>query len=220
VVGQLAATLRELRGFRQAFLMLVAFLVYNDGIQTIIRMAEVYGAEVGLTEREMIPAFLLTQLVGVPFAFLFGGLAGAIGAKRAVLLGLGVYTAVAVGGYFLRTATHFFVLAVVVGMVQGGTQALSRSLFASMIPRARSSEYFAFFAVAEKLWGIAGPALFLAVNRATGSSRGAVVVLVVFFVVGGALLARVDVGAGQRAARRADGGLNPRCASPPPPTPS
>lgn len=199
LAGQLATTLRELRRFRQAALFFLAFLIYNDGIQTIVRLAAVYGAEIGLTERDMIPALLLTQFVGIPFAFLFGALAGKIGAKRSVLLGLVVYTGVAIGAWALRTATHFFVMAVVVGMVQGGTQALSRSLFASMIPRARSTEYFALFAVAEKFWGVLGPAVFLVVNQATGSSRGAVLLLVAFFVVGGGLLVRVDVAAGQRA---------------------
>jgi UMF1 family MFS transporter len=200
LVEQLTSTLRELRRFRQAAVFFLAFLIYNDGIQTIVRLAAVYGAEIGLTERDMIPALLLTQFVGIPFAFLFGALAGRIGAKRSVLLGLGVYTAVAIWAWTLHTATQFFVLAVVIGMVQGGTQALSRSLFASMIPRVRSTEYFALFAVAEKFWGVLGPAVFLVVNQATGSSRSAVLLLVAFFLVGGALLARVDVAAGQRAA--------------------
>jgi UMF1 family MFS transporter len=99
---------------------------------------------------------------------------------------------------------HFFALAVVIGMVQGGSQALSRSLFASMIPRHRSSEFFAFFGVAERLWGVLGPLVFAAVNALAGTSRPAVLVLLLHFVVGGALLVRVDVAAGRREADAAN----------------
>src|SRR5688500_9017461 len=138
---QLLQTLRELRRYRDAFLLLLAFLVYNDGIQTIIRMATIYGTEIGIDENAMIGALLITQFIGVPFGFLFGAFAGKVGAKRAIFVGLAVYALIAVLGYFMRTATHFFALAVTVGMVQGGTQALSRSLFASMIPKEKSSEF-------------------------------------------------------------------------------
>ena len=107
----------------------------------------------------MIASILIVQFVGIPFSFLFGMLAGKIGAKRSILLGLVVYTGICVVGYFMRTATHFLLLAILVGMVQGGTQALSRSLFASLIPRDKSGEFFGFFAVVEKFAGILGPAV-------------------------------------------------------------
>ena len=201
---RLAATFRELRTFKHAFLMLLAFLIYNDGIQTIIRMATTYGTEIGLGRTPLIAAFVITQFVGIPFAFLFGGLAGRIGAKRAVFLALGVYVFIAVLGYNLRTATHFLMLAVLVGTVQGGAQALSRSLFANMIPRHKSSEYFAFFGVFEKFAGIFGPAIFAAVIGVSGSSRSAILSVIAFFVIGGSLLALVDVDDGQRAARAAE----------------
>src|SRR5919112_397910 len=132
---RLMKTFRELRGYRQAFLMLLAFLVYNDGIQTIIKMATAYGTEIGIGQSALIGAILLVQFVGIPCSFLFGMMAGRIGAKRALFLGLLAYTAISILGYFMRTATHFYILAGLVGMVQGGTQALSRSLFASMIPQ-------------------------------------------------------------------------------------
>lgn len=202
---QLGSTLRAVRAHPQAFLMLLAFLVYNDGIGTIIRMATIYGAEIGLDQGAMIAALLITQIVGVPFSFVFGGLAARIGAKRAVMLGLGVYLGISTLGYLMRTSTHFFVLAALVGMVQGGTQALSRSLFASLLPRGRTGEFFGFFSVSEKVAGILGPAVFAAVAAATGSSRNAIVSVIGFFLVGGALLAFVDVRAGQAAARAADG---------------
>jgi len=116
---------------------------------------------------------------------LFGLLAARIGAKPSIFAGLAVYAGICVLGYFMRTATHFLILAVLVGMVQGGTQALSRSLFASMIPRHQSGEFFGFFAVFEKFAGILGPAIFAVTIAATGSSRNAILSVLAFFVVGG-----------------------------------
>jgi UMF1 family MFS transporter len=135
---------------------------------------------------------------------LFGALAARVGPRPAIFLGLSAYVAIAGVGYFARTATHFFVLAVLIGTVMGGTQALSRSLFASLIPRHKSSEYFAFFGVFDKFAGVLGPALFAASVGLFGSSRPALLGLVAFFVVGGALLSRVDVAEGRRAARAAE----------------
>jgi MFS transporter, UMF1 family len=141
------------------------------------------------------------QFVGIPFAFLFGMLAGRIGAKRSIALGLLGYTAICIFGYFMKTGIHFLVLAVMVGVVQGGTQALSRSLFASLIPRDKSGEFFGFFGVAEKFAGIFGPAIFGLVNLISGSSRNSILSIIAFFIAGGVLLAQVDVAEGQRLAR-------------------
>jgi MFS transporter, UMF1 family len=198
---RLGETFRALRGYRQAFLMLVAFLIYNDGIGTIIRMAAVFGTELGIDRGTLIATIMVVQFVGIPFAFLFGTLAGKIGAKRSIFLGLAVYVGIAVFGYFIRTPTQFIVLGLMVGTVQGGTQALSRSLFASLIPRHRSGEFFGFWGVFEKFAGIFGPLIFAAVVTAAGSSRTAILFIAAFFVIGGALLALVDVEEGQRRAR-------------------
>ena len=201
---RLGETLREIRGYKQAFLMMLAFLVYNDGIGTIIRMATTFGTEIGLPQDSLITALLLAQFVGIPFTFLFGQVAVRIGAKRAILVALSVYMGISVFSYTITTAGEFYFLALLVGMVQGGAQALSRSLFASMIPRHKSSEFFGFFGVFEKFAGIAGPAVFAFMILATGSSRSAILSIIVFFIVGTALLATVDVGEGQRVAREAD----------------
>jgi UMF1 family MFS transporter len=206
---RLRETFGELRRYRQAFLMLVAFLVYNDGIATIIKLSAVYGDDIGLSTQALIVAIFAAQLVGIPFAFLFGGLAGRFGPKRSILAGLVIYTGVSVCAYFLRTEAQFLALAVVVGMVQGGTQALSRSLFASLIPRHKSSEFFGFWGVLEKFAGVVGPALFATVHGLTGESRQAILSLIVFFLIGILLLTRVDVEAGRAAARDADRGLRP-----------
>jgi UMF1 family MFS transporter len=201
---RLSETFRELRSYRNAFLMLLAFLIYNDGIQTIIKMATAYGTELGIGQSALIGAILLVQFVGIPCSFLFGMVAGRIGAKRALFLGLLAYTAISVLGYFMKTATHFYALAALVGTVQGGTQALSRSLFASMIPHHKSGEFFGFFSVFEKFAGIFGPLIFAGTIAATGSSRNAILSVIVFFAVGALLLYPVDVQEGQRVARAAD----------------
>jgi len=203
-IHRLRRTIRELRTYRNAFVMLLAFLIYNDGIGTIIRMAVIFGSEIGIERGALIGAVILVQFVGIPFAFLFGGLAGWIGAKRAILLGLVVYAGISVFGYVMTTATHFFILAILVAMVQGGTQALSRSLFGSMIPRHESGEFFGLFAVFEKFAGIIGPAVFALMVGLTGSSRTAILSVIMFFVVGGALLLLVRVDEGQRIAREAE----------------
>ncbi|HEY5677860.1 MAG TPA: MFS transporter [Myxococcales bacterium] len=203
-LSRLRSTIRSLSRHRQATLMLVAFLLYNDGIGTIIRMAAAFGTEIGLASGALIAAILLVQFVGIPFSFLFGSLAEKLGARRAVLAGLLVYTAIAVLAYFTRSEAHFFALAFMVAVVQGGTQALSRSLFASLVPRHLSGEFFAFFGVSEKFAGIFGPAVFAATIAITGSSRGAILSVIGFFAAGAAVLLAVDVEAGQDEARAAE----------------
>jgi UMF1 family MFS transporter len=122
--------------------LLVAFF-YNDGINTIIRMGTLYGTEIGIGRSALIGAVLMVQFVGVPCAFLFGAMADRLGTKRALYLALGVYVAISVVGYRMRTARDFFVMAFLVGTVMGGAQALGRSLFARMVPRHKSAEMFA-----------------------------------------------------------------------------
>ena len=203
----LRETFRDLRNHRQALLFLVAFLLYNDGIQTMIRVASIYGVSIGLDTGAMIAALLMTQVIGVPAAFGFGALATRFGAKSVVLFGLSVYTVITALGYFMTTAAHFFLLAILVGLVQGGTQALSRSLFASMIPMQKSSEFFAFFGIFERYAGVLGPAVFAVVVSATGAGRQAILAVLFFFLSGALLLVPVDVEAGRRKAREAEAAI-------------
>lgn len=205
--SRLRETLGELRLYKQAFLTMLAFTIYNDGIQTIVRMATVFGEELGLPRSDLITAILIVQFVGIPFAFLFGTLASKLGNKGSIVLGLVVYTAICIYAYSIHTVTEFYVLAGMVAMVQGGTQALSRSLFASMVPKHKSGEFFGFYSVFEKFGGILGPAVFGIAVSSTGSSRSAILWVISFFVVGGALLMRVNVSEGERAAREADASL-------------
>jgi UMF1 family MFS transporter len=194
--------LHELRGYPNAFLLLIAFLLYNDGIQTIIRMATIYGAEVGIGRTPQIAALVLVQFVGIPCTLLFGAAASRVGAKTAILVGIAIYIGTTSLAYFMSETWHFFALAFLVGMVMGGTQSLSRSLFARMIPKEKSSEYFGFFSVFEKFAGIFGPALFAVSVTMFGSSRAAILAIIVFFVAGGLMLMRVDVAAGEAQARQ------------------
>ena len=203
-IRRLGTTLRDLRDYKQAFLMMLAFTIYNDGIQTIIKMASVYGTELGIDQGQLIAAILLVQFIGIPAAFAFGGLAGRIGAKRSIFIGLLVYTGICIFGFFLRTARDFWILAIAVGLVQGGTQALSRSLFATLVPRHKSGEFFGFFSVFEKFGGILGPLAFAVAAQVSGNSRVAILSVIIFFVVGAWLLTMVDEQAGAAAARASD----------------
>ncbi len=198
---RLRKTFRELRSYRQLSLFLLAFWIYNDGIGTIIKMATIYGAEIGIDQTALIGALLMTQFVGIPFAFAFGRLARFIGTKNSIMIGLFVYTVISISGYFMQTALHFWILAFLVGTVQGGTQALSRSLFGSMLPKSKTGEFYGFYGMSSKFAGIVGPLVFAVVSQIAGSSRLSIVSLIVFFIVGGFLLNRVDEKEGIRVAQ-------------------
>jgi UMF1 family MFS transporter len=202
--AQVWTTLGSLRRYRNAFLMLLAFLLYSDGINTIIRMSTLYGTQIGIDQGSLIAALLMVQFVGVPFAFAFGRMADRIGARKAIFAALAVYVVISVLAFAMRTATHFFILAFLVAMVQGGSQALSRSLFASMIPKRRSSEFFGFFGIFEKFGNLFGPLLFALAVRLLGSTRAAIPSVIIFFVAGALVLARVDLAEGQRIAAEED----------------
>ncbi|RMF33135.1 MAG: MFS transporter, partial [Chloroflexi bacterium] len=197
---RLQHTFREIRRYQELLKFLLAFWLYNDGIGTIITMAVIFGAEIGIGETDLIGAILAVQFIGVPFALLFGRLAGRLGTKRSILLALGVYTLIAIGGYFMQTALHFWILAFLVATVQGGSQALSRSLYGSMTPKAKTAEFFGFYDVSSKFAGILGPAIFGLVGQLTGSSRLSIISLVVFFIGGGLLLLTVNEQEGRRMA--------------------
>jgi MFS transporter, UMF1 family len=200
-IQRLSLTFHNLRQYREAFKFLVAFWLYNDGIGTIISMAVIFGAEINIPQAHLIGSILAVQFIGIPFSILFGRLAGWMGTKWAIFLGLAVYTGISLGGYFIQTALHFWILAVLVGFVQGGTQALSRSLFGTMIPKSRSAEFFSFYDVSSKFAGIIGPFVFGIVGQMTGSSRLSVLALVVFFISGGIILLTVNEKEGRARAR-------------------
>jgi UMF1 family MFS transporter len=201
---RLVETFRELRGYKDAAWLLLAFLVYNDAVNTIIRVGTTFGDEIGLPTGPLFLAVLMIQFVGIPFAFAFGLLADRIGAKRAIYLALAVYVCITVAAYRLHTIGQFFFFAFAVAMVMGGVQALSRSLFAVLIPRHKAGEMFGFFGVFDRFGGAIGMSMFGVMLSLTGSSRPAILSLVVLFLIGAVCLSRVDVERGRRVAREAE----------------
>ncbi len=198
---RLAITLRELRRYRAAALFLVAYWLYIDGIGTIARMALDYGLAIGLDERHLIAALLITQFVGFPATIMYGRIGARLGARRAIGAGIAIYAAVTVWSYFMSTAWEFYVLAAVVGVVQGGVQSLSRSVFARMVPPAKSGEFFGFYNMLGKFAAVLGPLLIGVVALWSGSSRAGVASIVSMFALGGLLLLLVDEDEAARVAR-------------------
>jgi len=191
-VRQLAATLREIRRLRNPALFLLAYLLYIDGVGTVARMALDYGMALGFDEKKLIVALLITQFVGLPATLAFGHLGARFGAKSGIYVGLGVYITATVWGYAMDEVWEFYALAVIIGMVQGGVQSLSRSLFARIMPVTRAGEFFGFYNMLGKFAVVLGPLLMGSAALATGSSRAAILVIVALFVAGGVLLYFVD----------------------------
>ncbi|MFE0553721.1 MFS transporter [Streptomyces pilosus] len=193
---QLAATLRDMRRHPLTLAFLLAYLVYNDGIQTVISQASVYGSkELGLGQSTLIVAVLLVQVLAVAGALALGRLARRYGAKRTILGSLVAWTVTLGAGYFLPAGAPvwFFVLAAGIGLVLGGSQALSRSLFSHLVPPGKEAEYFSAYEISDRGMSWLGPLLFGLTYQLTGSYRDAIISLVGFFVLGFLLLARVPV---------------------------
>jgi MFS transporter, UMF1 family len=197
---ELASTLHAIRKLRPLVIFLAAYWLYIDGVGTIARMALDYGMALGFDQTSLILALLITQFVGFPAAIAFGALGTRIGAKPGIGIGIAVYVGVTVYCYFMRSTYEFYVLACIVGLVQGGVQSLSRSLFAQMVPLRRAGEFFGFYNMLGKFAAVLGPLLIGVVAITTGSSRLAVLAVVVLFVAGGVLLTRVDEQEGRRVA--------------------
>lgn len=188
---ELATTLRHIRQYRALTLFLVAFWLYIDGVNTVIKMAVDYGLSIGLESKGLITALLITQFVGFPAALGFGWIGKRFGTKNGLLLAIGVYLVTTIWAYWLDTTQEFFAMAVVIGLVQGGVQSLSRSFYARLVPPDKAGEFFGFFNLIGKFAAVIGPLLMGGVALMTGSSRAAILSLVVLFAAGGALLYRV-----------------------------
>jgi UMF1 family MFS transporter len=193
---QLASTVRDMHGKPLTLSFLLAYLIYNDGIQTVISQASVYGSEeLDLSQSTLITAVLLVQVLAVAGALGMGRLARVYGAKRTILGSLVAWTLTLAAGYFLPAGAPvwFFVLASGIGLVLGGSQALSRSLFSHLVPSGKEAEYFSAYEMSDRGMSWLGPLLFGLTYQLTGSYRDAIISLVVFFVIGFVLLARVPV---------------------------
>ena len=199
-LAQLARTIRSIVGHRNLLLFLLAYWLYIDGVYTIIKMAVDYGLSQGLSMQNLIQAILLTNFVGFPAALLFGWLGRRIGAQRGLYIAISVYIVATAAAVFLRTTAHFYLLAISIGLVQGGVQSLSRSLYARLIPPAQRSEYFGFYNMLGKFSAILGPVMAGMVALLAGSQRLAILSILILFVGGLALLTRVQLPENRRAA--------------------
>ncbi|WP_139983418.1 MFS transporter [Nocardioides litoris] len=204
--GQLWRTLKDLRNYPVTLTFLAAYLFFNDGIQTVIYAASTYGEQtLEFGTSVLIGTILLIQFVAFGGALLFGRLARRFGSYRPILYGIGVWVVIVVLAFFLpaRNVPLFLLVAVAIGLVLGGTQALSRSFFSLLIPRGREGEYFALYNACERGTSWLGTAVFGLVFQLTDSYRPALLALIAFFAVGGALLLRVDPERGVRDAGNA-----------------
>jgi UMF1 family MFS transporter len=200
---QLANTFRQIRLIPETIRYLVAYLIYNDGIQTVIVIATIFGSvELGMAQADLILVILMVQGVAFVGAFAFSFIASRIGTKRAIIVSLLIWSGVAIyASLFLQTIPEFWILAAVVGTVLGGSQALSRSLFSQMIPRGREAEFFSFYEISDRFTSTLGPLVFGLANQLTGSFRAGVLSVAIFFVIGLAILIMVNV---PRAIREAE----------------
>ena len=191
-IAQLINTFKKINQLKTVVLFLVAYWLYIDGVDTIVRMAVDYGLAIGLDGSDLLLALLMTQFIGFPAALGFGYIGERIGAKTAILLAIVVYLAVTIVAYRMKTVEEFYALAIVIGLVQGGIQSLSRSLYARIIPKSQSAEFFGFYNMLGKFAAVLGPLMIGIIAAMSGSSRLAMFSISILFISGGILLFFVD----------------------------
>ena len=197
---QLLSTLRDIKHLKVVGLFLLAYWFYIDGVDTIIRMAVDYGTSLGFPSSSLIVALLTVQFVAFPAALLYNFFAQKIGVRRAILIAIVAYGCITVLGFFMRVVWQFYALAVLVGLFQGGIQALSRSYYTRLIPERKAAEFFGFFNMLGKFAAVIGPMLMGTVTLVTGSNRMGILSIIILFVAGGVLLARVNEEEGKKMA--------------------
>ena len=189
---RLGDTLHKIRRLRPVWLFLVAYWLYIDGVGTIVRMAVDYGLSLGFEQKSLILALLITQFTGFPAALLFGWIGSRFGPRAGIFLALLIYMVVTLYGAMMDSVKDFYLLAFAIGLAQGGIQALSRSLYARMIPRGHTAEFFGFYNMLGKFAAILGPLMIGLVGAMTGSPRAGILSLLVLFMTGAMLLIRVN----------------------------
>jgi UMF1 family MFS transporter len=202
---QLVSTFLEIRKLKVVLLFLVAYWLYIDGVNTVIEMAVDYGLSLGFPSHSLLVALLITQFVGFPAAIVFGRIGQRLGAKTGIYIGISVYLGATIWGALMHHVLEFYILAVVIGLVQGGVQSLSRSLFAGIIPENKTAEFFGFYNMLGKFAAVLGPFLMGWVSLISGSPRISIVSISVLFLLGGAILFFVDVKEGEHLARKLEG---------------
>lgn len=195
---QIVQTFHEIRRLKVVFLFLAAYWLYIDGVDTIMRMAADYGKRLGFADTDLVLALLITQFVGFPAAIIYGKLGEKFGTRPALLVAVGVYIGVTIYGYAMDEVRDFYILAITVGLVQGGIQALSRSMYARLIPKSKSAEFFGFYNMLGKMAAVIGPLLMAIVSELTGSARLSILSVIILFVLGGILLFFVNEAEGRR----------------------
>ena len=200
---QLIQTFDEIRNMKVVGTFLLAYFFYIDGVDTIIKMAVDYGMSLNFSGESLIIALLIVQFVAFPAALIYGQLASKVGIKTAIMIGIIAYSFITFLGYFITKAWHFYVLAILIGLFQGGIQALSRSLYTRIIPAEKSAEFFGFYNMLGKFAAIIGPALMGTISLVTGSARLGILSILLLFILGAFLLNKVDLDEGKRLA--ADG---------------
>jgi MFS transporter, UMF1 family len=190
---ELGGTLTHMRQHRVALTFLVAYWFYIDGVNTIIKMAVDFGLAIGLDAGSLLVALLVTQFVAFPSSLFFGWLGGRIGPRNGIFIGLVVYAGITLYANFMSSTKEFFAMAVAVGLVQGGVQSLSRSLFGRLIPEGKNAEYFGFYNMMGKFATVFGPLIVGIVASISHDTRLANASIVVLFIIGGALLLRVKL---------------------------
>jgi len=196
--------LKEISKFRDLFWFLLTFFVYANGIGTIITMAVAFGTDLGFGTMILIGTLLMVQFVAAPFAILFGKMSKKLGIKKSITISLVVYSLISVVGYFMTKEWHFLLLGFGVATVQGGSQALSRSLVGQLMPKSKTAEFYGFFSVSEKFNTVIGPFLFSIITQITGNGRLAIISLVIFFIAGIIMLRKVDIERGIKRAQEED----------------
>ena len=189
---ELAATVREIRKYRTLAWFLLAYWLYIDGVNTVIKMAVDFGLSLGFPQQSLIAALLITQFVAFPSALAFGWIGKRIGARKGIFIAIAIYSAATVAAYWMRDVTHFYALACAIGLVQGGIQSLSRSYYASLVPEGKQGEFFGFYNMMGKFAAVLGPTMVGVTALLTGDSRIGMLSILVLFVGGAMLLARAE----------------------------